>query len=210
MSSLAVFESKSADVVIGGVRLRVEGPRMHQHRALVDLMRGLRFQPILDVIKPALDAAQSGGAFVSTLFAELPKVGAVLTDVVGIDGVSTVFEAAVVCLDTKVNRNRVIRASKAPGDDDDLPDGLADAEPATGPNGEYLRCDEFRSWLHDTLTMGQAWTVVTASISLGGYSEMGKAMLAQVAGAMRALPAQTSTPTQAPATVAATPATTDG
>lgn len=198
-TSLAVFESKSADVVVGGVRLRVEGPRLHQHRALVDLMRGMRFQPVLDALKPAIDAAQSGGGFVSALFAELPKVGAVLADVVGVDGVSTVFEGAIVCLDTKINRGRVVRAAVTPGDDNDIPVELADAEPTVGPNGEYLRCDDLRTWLRDTLTIGEAFTVVRAAVSLGGYAEMGKAMLAQVAGAMRALPAQAPTPAPTPA-----------
>ena len=194
--SITVFEAKSADVVVGGIRLRVEGPRLHQHHALVALMKGLHFQPVLDALKPAIEAAQAGGGFVQALVADMPKVGTVLADVVGRESVGAVFEAAVIVLDTKVNRGRIVRAvvgrsNDTAGDDIDLPAGIADDEPTTGPGGEYLRCDALRTWLRDSLTMGDAWTVVTAAVALGGYADMGKALMGRLGAALRAVPAAT-------------------
>lgn len=209
MADVIQFKAQFVNLDLGdGVVLRIKGPTLAQTHELTKLVKALDFSGAIAAARPVLDAAKTstGGSFIGTLIAELPNLLPAVADAVGRVAADALFDAAVALLDTRHNLGRVIRACAADGaDETDLPIDLDSADTVEAPDGTYLEHPGLRRWLRDTLTSDVAWRVCNAGFTLGG-ADVGKAVVARVAAALRAETATkttTTTPVTPPVTTEA-------
>lgn len=179
-----MYDLKSSKMPIAGYDLVLRAPLLHQHKAVIDAFSRISVASIMATLQPAIDAAKSpeDGSIVSALFKVLPSVaGALRVELLG-NGIEAVVDAAAICLDTRANHRRL---SAAPLDEDF---DAARIEPfETGPDGStYLECQSLRAFIRANITTDAAFWTLAEAVNLGGYGTMGKALVAAVAGGMKA------------------------
>lgn len=177
-----VYSIKSAELPLAGYKLIVRSPTLHQNEAILEAISGLDFAPVWAEVQPVLDAARKGadGGLVAALGDALPKVLKALRDKILNGGVRTLVNAAAVVLDTRANHRRLC-GEPLDNDYDHSPVKADDAE--TDADGRYLKCDAVRAFVAAELTVDEAIWVVERAVTLGGYADLGKALLGKAAGA---------------------------
>lgn len=177
-----VYSIRSAELPLAGYKLVVRSPTLHQNEAILTAFSSLDFAPVWAEVQPVLEMGRKGetGGLVPALEDAVPKVLKALRDKVLTGGVKTLMEAAAICLDTRANHRRL--AGK-PVDDEFDPAPVKADDNETDPDGRYLKCDSLRAFVMAEMTVDEAIWVVERAVTLGGYADLGKALMSKAAGA---------------------------
>lgn len=177
-----IYSIKSAELPIGGYKLIVRGPTLHQHEALVEAFYALDLGPVWKELQPILETARKGetAQVIGAVGDALPSILAAFRQQVLIAGMRSLVHAAAGCLDTRANLRRLAGDPIDP-DYDKAPVTVEEAD--TSPDGTHLRCESLRAFVASELTIDAALWVVQQAIVLGGYADLGKALMARLSAA---------------------------
>lgn len=175
-----MYTLQSSEISVAGYTLVLRAPTIEQHVAAREAFKAVDVGPVVEALKPLM----GDGAFLARLLDELPSLVTLVVDGILTTGVSAAIDAAAALLDNRTNFKRL---SGAPLDDEF--DAARVTEFDHGPDGAtYLRSAQVRAFLHATLTVDAALWILAESFKIGGYAQMGKAVMSRLLTAPKTPP----------------------
>lgn len=187
-----MYDLKNEEMPLAGYTLVLRSPTLHQQNAIIEALRGIEMKPVFDALLPAISAATGEGvSFARALFDAAPVAVSAFVEHILKHGVALCVEAACIALDTRANHRRL---SGKPVDEDFDPARIEDFE--RGPDGStYLECPSLRAFIRGNITVGESIWVMQTAAALGGYADLGKALMTTVARAMGSAASMAPSPT---------------
>lgn len=176
-----MYDLKTEEMPLAGYTLVLRSPTLRMQDAILAALQGVEVRPVFDALQPAIAAATSDGtSLVRALIEAAPVAVGAFVDHVLKHGVALVVEAACIALDTRANHRRL---SGKPVDEDFDAAHIEDFE--RGPDGSvYLECASLRAFVRERITVAEAFWVMSTAAELGGYANLGKALMTGMAKTM--------------------------